>query len=87
MKFPAVCYGVSKRNSTKAKKKGPFGKYDNTLKVQGGRGRETQANKVNVARYITEQCQPDFAIYNLKAQLNKLVEFIRESNPPLSRSV
>lgn len=65
----------------KAKKRGPFGKYDNTLKIQGARGKETQANKVNVARHITEQGQPDLSMYNLKAQLNKLTKFIRESNP------
>ncbi|MCW5203974.1 ATP-binding protein, partial [Desulfobulbus sp. US4] len=36
----------------KAKKSGPFEKYDNTLKIQGARRKETQANKVGVARYI-----------------------------------
>ncbi|MCI5138817.1 MAG: ATP-binding protein, partial [Candidatus Electrothrix sp. AR1] len=65
----------------KAKGRGPFGKYDNTLKIQGGRGKETQASKVNVARQITEQYQPDFSIYDFKQQLNKLTKFIRESNP------
>ncbi|MCI5189334.1 MAG: hypothetical protein D3905_05960 [Candidatus Electrothrix sp. AS4_5] len=38
----------------KVKNSGPFGKYDNTLKIQGASGKETQANKVNVARHITE---------------------------------
>jgi AAA15 family ATPase/GTPase len=65
----------------KATKRGPFGKYDNTLKIQGARGKETQANKIGVARHITEQYQPDISIYDLKQQLNKLVGFIRESNP------
>ncbi|WPD24205.1 MAG: AAA family ATPase [Candidatus Electrothrix scaldis] len=65
----------------KAKKRGPFGKYDNTLKIQGAQGKETQANKIGVARHITEQCKPDLSRYDLKAQLNKLVGFIRESNP------
>ncbi|RWX45690.1 putative ATP-dependent endonuclease, OLD family [Candidatus Electrothrix aarhusensis] len=66
----------------KAKGRGPFGKYDNTLKIQRARGKETQANKVGVARYITESSeQPDLSNYDLKAQLNKLMKFIRESNP------
>ncbi|RWX42799.1 hypothetical protein VT99_14321, partial [Candidatus Electrothrix marina] len=65
----------------KAKKRGPFGKYDNTLKIKGGQGKATQANKVNVARHITEQYQADLSGYDLKKQLNKLTEFIREANP------
>ena len=64
-----------------AKKIGPFEKYDNTLKITGGKGKETQADKVKVARHITEQSQPDLSMYDLKAQLNKLIKFIRESNP------
>ena len=67
--------------SPKVKTVGPFGKYDNTLKIQGGRGKETQASKVNVARQITEQNQPDLSVHDLKQQLNKLKKFIRESNP------
>jgi predicted ATP-dependent endonuclease of OLD family len=65
----------------KIKKSGPFQKYDNTLKIQGARGKETQASKVNVARQITEHYQPDLSIYDLKQQLNKLTKFIWESNP------
>jgi predicted ATP-dependent endonuclease of OLD family len=64
-----------------AKKIGPFEKYDNTLKITGGKGKETQADKVKVARHITEQSQLDLSMYDLKAQLNKLIKFIRESNP------
>ncbi len=65
----------------KVKKSGPFEKYDNTLKIQGGGGKTTQADKVKVARRIAEQYQPDLSIHDLKQQLNKLTKFIRESNP------
>lgn len=65
----------------KVKDVGPFGKYDNTLKITGGNGTKTQADKVKVARHITEQSQLDLSMYDLKAQLNKLIKFIQESNP------
>ncbi|WP_446008691.1 ATP-dependent nuclease [Candidatus Electrothrix sp.] len=65
----------------KVKEIGPFGKYDNTLKIQGGGGNATQADKIKVAREITKQNQPDLSMYDLKTQLNKLIEFIWESNP------
>lgn len=59
-----------------------FEKYDNTLKIiGGGKGKETQADKVKVARHITENYDPDFSIHDLQQQLEKLVRFIRESNP------
>uniref|UniRef100_UPI004056AB7D ATP-dependent nuclease n=1 Tax=Candidatus Electrothrix sp. TaxID=2170559 RepID=UPI004056AB7D len=64
----------------KVKEIGPFGKYDNTLKIQGGGGNATQADKIKVAREITKQNQPDLSMYDLKTQLNKLIEFIWESN-------
>ncbi len=54
---------------------GPFGRYDNTLKIQGGGGKATQADKVKVARHITKHYEPDLSLYDLKQQLNKLITF------------
>ena len=57
-------------------------RYDNCLKIKSRTGKETQAPKVEVARYITSNYeQPDFNILDLKQRMNKLIEFIRESNP------
>ncbi len=59
-----------------------LGRYDNCLKIRSRSGKETQAPKVEVARYITSNYeQPDFNILDLKQRMNKLIEFIRESNP------
>lgn len=58
-----------------------FGKYDNCLKIKGERGAETQASKTDVAHSITKEFTPNFEIYDLKEKINKLVKFIKESNP------
>ncbi|TLU81929.1 MAG: ATP-binding protein [Chlorobium sp.] len=56
-------------------------RYDNCLKIMSQTGKETQAPKVEVARYITSNYEPDFNILDLKQRMKKLIEFIRESNP------
>lgn len=58
-----------------------MGKYDNCLKTKSRRGREAQASKVEVARYIVKKFPPDFSMFDLKSQTNKLIAFIRSSNP------
>lgn len=58
-----------------------FEKYDNCLKIKGERGSDTQASKTDVAHSITQKCQPDLEIFDLKKQISKLVLFIKESNP------
>lgn len=60
---------------------GNFGQFDNTLKIVGGRGRESQASKVEVARHIVENNEADFTVLDLKQHVDRLREFIRESNP------
>ncbi len=56
-------------------------RYDNCLRIKSRSGREIQAPKVAVARYIAENREPDFNILDLKQRMKKLIEFIRESNP------
>lgn len=58
-----------------------FGKYDNCLKIKGERGADTQASKTDVAHSITQKCEPNLEIFDLKKQINKLILFIKESNP------
>lgn len=65
----------------KAKIGTSMGKYDNCLKIKSRGGREAQAPKVEVARYIVKTFPPDFTVLDLKSQTNRLVAFIRFSNP------
>jgi AAA15 family ATPase/GTPase len=58
-----------------------FEKYDNCLCIKGKKGQETQASKVGVARYVTENKEPNNEIYDLKSQIEKLMKFIKASNP------
>lgn len=58
-----------------------FGTYENILKIKPKKERESQAPKVEIARYIVSKFQPDFSVLDLRAQLSKLVAFIKASNP------
>jgi energy-coupling factor transporter ATP-binding protein EcfA2 len=58
-----------------------FDKYDNCLTIRSKKGKEGQASKVDVARYVTEHFDPNFEINDLKTQINKLLAFIKSSNP------
>ncbi len=58
-----------------------FERYDNCLRIKGKKGQETQASKVDVARYVTEHFEPNYEIYDLKLQIEKLMKFIKASNP------
>lgn len=70
-----------KAAAPKAKHSGAFGKFDNTLKIEGGRGKPTQASKVEVARYIAEHYPADFTVLDIKKQVDQICRFIHESNP------
>ena len=61
---------------------GSFGCYDKVLSITTKGGKETQAPKVEVARYIGCNLEPDFSILDLDTQVSKLVEFIHSSNEP-----
>jgi hypothetical protein len=72
----AICHAMPSAASYSA-----MGRYDNCLKVHGRNGRETQAPKVEVARYVANTFPPDLTILNLKIEIFRLVSFIRDSNP------
>lgn len=57
-----------------------FERFDNCLRIKSGKGNETQAPKVEIARYIASKYKPDFNILDLKAQVEKLIVFILNSN-------
>ncbi|HEY5582587.1 MAG TPA: hypothetical protein VIK56_15760 [Rhodoferax sp.] len=62
-----------------------FGKYENCLKIRSKKGRESQVSKVDVARHVVDNNVPEFSRYDLKQRMNKLLKFIRESNPQVPR--
>lgn len=67
-----------------AKCKSTFGQYENTLSIRTKTGKDSQAAKVGVAKYIIENYETDFNPLDLKKQIQKLVNFIKESNPSVA---
>lgn len=61
-----------------------FGKFENCLKIKGERGADTQASKTDVAHSITKKFSPNLEIHDLKEKINRLIKFIKESNPATS---
>lgn len=61
-------------------------KFDNLLEVESAKGKKVTASKVGVAKYITENTQPDFSMLDLSKRVHALRVFIQKSNP-LSSSV
>lgn len=59
-------------------------KYDNTLSIKRRNGKQDQASKTDVAKYIVKNKEVDFSIYDLKQQMNKVIAFIKESNPKVN---
>lgn len=64
-----------------AKCKATFGQYENALSIETKTGKDSQASKVGIAKYIVENNKADFNQLDLKKQIHKLVDFIKESNP------
>lgn len=56
-------------------------KYDNCLKIISQKGKESQAPKVDVARYVVGNFDLDLNVFDLKQQMKKIVDFVRKSNP------
>ena len=56
-------------------------RYDNCLQIESRKGRESQAPKVEIARYIAKKYQPEFGVLDLAQRMNKLLKFILDSNP------
>lgn len=67
-----------------AKCKSEFGQHENTLLIKTKTGRDAQASKVGVAKYIVENHEVDFSQLDLRKQIQKLVDFIGESNPSVA---
>jgi energy-coupling factor transporter ATP-binding protein EcfA2 len=61
-----------------------WGSFDSVLKVKGLRGVETQASKVDVARFIVNNYPADLSTLDLNTQMKRLVAFIVGCNPPLT---
>lgn len=68
----------------KAKCKSTFDSYENTLLITAKSGKVTQASKVEIANYIVENFEADFSQLDLNKQVQKLVNFIKESNPGIA---
>ncbi len=62
------------------------GKYDSLLLVKSAKGRETIASKVDVAKYISKNFEPDLDVLDLKKRIVALRKFILESNPTTGSS-
>jgi predicted ATP-dependent endonuclease of OLD family len=62
-----------------------FGQYDHTLAIQAKNGDQKQASKVDVAKYIVDKFEPDYNVLDLRIQINRLVEFIKASNPGIQQ--
>ncbi|WP_081350797.1 ATP-dependent nuclease [Nitrosospira multiformis] len=58
-----------------------FSRYENTLSVRLRNGKTKQASKVEVAKHITQNHLPDLTKLSLKKHVERLIEFIGESNP------
>ncbi|WP_082564827.1 AAA family ATPase [Acidovorax sp. Root568] len=58
---------------------GGVGKFDNVLTIQSKK-LTSQASKVKIAKYITENYQPDLSVHDLKKRLDELIRFISNSN-------
>lgn len=70
-----------------AKSKATIGQYENTLSITTKSGKDSQASKVEVAKYFAENVEADLSLLDLKKQIQKLVDFINESNPSVSTSI
>ncbi|OYY74647.1 MAG: hypothetical protein B7Y40_03450 [Gammaproteobacteria bacterium 28-57-27] len=57
------------------------GKHASLLLIKSSKGRQTVASKVEVARYITENFEPDLSALDLKKRVLALRNFILDSNP------
>jgi hypothetical protein len=55
-------------------------KYYNLLSIETRKGKISQAPKVEVAKYITNNNDADFKVLDLDMQINKLIDFIDKSN-------
>jgi hypothetical protein len=58
-----------------------FGQYDKPLAISNTKDKDTQASKVEIARYIVENYPANLDVLDLKKQVQMLINFIKDSNP------
>ena len=58
-----------------------MGEFDNALRLVNSKGERSDASKVRVAHAVRGSSEPDFGRLGLRAEVEKLVAFIVESNP------
>lgn len=75
-----------KKVHPEAQIKSTFDQYENSLLIKTKSGKDAQARKVAVAKYIVENYEVDFSKLDLKKQIQNLVNFINESNPSVGVS-
>jgi len=56
-------------------------RYENLLLIESQKGNEGQASKVKVAKYMVENFEADFSKLDLESQIDRLVNFVKDSNP------
>lgn len=67
-----------------AKCKSAFGQYENALSIKTKAGKDSQASKVGIAKFIIKNHEVDFNQLDLKKQIQRLVDFIEKSNPSIT---
>ncbi len=64
-----------------AARTGKTGKFDKILELKKVDGENFPPPKVEIAKFVTSKYPPDYSIYDLRERVERLVEFIRTSNP------
>ncbi|RZS42075.1 putative ATP-dependent endonuclease of OLD family [Limnobacter thiooxidans] len=57
------------------------GKHANLLRIKSVKGKDTMASKVEVAKYVAANFEPDFGVLDLRKRVTELRKFILDSNP------
>jgi len=78
---PAFLIKAINETKPSAKINSTFGKFDKTLSIITKGGKTSQALKVDVAKYVTDNNPADLSVLDLNKQIKKLIYFIEESNP------
>lgn len=82
LKVECIQEAITKIHPT-AKCLSNFGHYENVLSIKPKTGKDKQASKVGVAKYVVENYAADFNQLGLKKHIQRLVDFIHESNPSI----
>ena len=69
-----------KNTAPTAKPLAGFTRYDQMLAIKAKGGKDKQASKMGIARYVASNSEPDLRPLDLMKQIRKLDSFIRDSN-------